>query len=121
MTRTRGASRSMTHFRSNHSQSRNRWGTYLVEPTAGRPSMFVPDLLKGKRILVTGGGTGLGKSMGRRFLELGAELVICGRRRSALEETTAEFQAAFPGRGSSHASDMRDADASGTMLRRICA
>ena len=31
--------------------------------------MFTPDLLGGKRILVTGGGTGLGKSMSRRFLE----------------------------------------------------
>ncbi|HER27647.1 MAG TPA: short-chain dehydrogenase, partial [Rhodospirillales bacterium] len=34
--------------------------------------MFLPDLLKGKRILVTGGGTGLGKIMTRRFMELGA-------------------------------------------------
>ena len=42
--------------------------------------MFRSDLLKGKRILVTGGGTGLGKSIGRRYLELGAQLVICGRR-----------------------------------------
>ena len=33
--------------------------------------MFKPDLLKGAHILITGGGTGLGKSMGRRFLELG--------------------------------------------------
>ena len=37
--------------------------------------MFRDDLLDGKRILVTGGGSGLGKSMGRRFLELGANLV----------------------------------------------
>ena len=42
--------------------------------------MFRDDLLKGKKILITGGGTGLGKAMGRRYLELGAELVICGRR-----------------------------------------
>ena len=48
--------------------------------------MFLPDLLKGKRILITGGGTGLGKSMGKRFVELGAELVICGRREKVLEE-----------------------------------
>ncbi len=41
--------------------------------------MFRSDPLAGKRVLVTGGGTGLGKSMGRRFLELGAELVIRGR------------------------------------------
>ena len=38
------------------------------------------NLLAGKRILVTGGGSGLGAAMGRRFVELGAELIICGRR-----------------------------------------
>ena len=42
--------------------------------------MFQPDLLKGKRILVTGGGTGLGRSMAQRYLELGANVIICGRR-----------------------------------------
>ena len=39
--------------------------------------MFRNDLLQGKRILITGGGTGLGKSIGQRYLELGARLVIC--------------------------------------------
>src|SRR5258706_244734 len=38
--------------------------------------MFRPDLLKGKKALVTGGGTGLGKSIGRRYLELDAVLNI---------------------------------------------
>ena len=42
--------------------------------------MFEKNLLANKRILVTGGGSGLGAAMGRRFVELGAELVICGRR-----------------------------------------
>lgn len=41
--------------------------------------MFKPELLKGRNVLITGGGTGLGKSIGRRYMELGAELVICGR------------------------------------------
>ena len=62
--------------------------------------MFRADLLQGKRVLVTGGGTGLGKSMGRRFLELGAELVICGRREAVLEETVAEFPTDYLGRAS---------------------
>ena len=47
--------------------------------------MFEKDLLAGKRILVTGGGSGLGAAMGRRFVELGAELIICGRRLELLE------------------------------------
>ena len=55
--------------------------------------MFQSDLLKGKRVLITGGGTGLGKSMGRRMIELGAELMICGRRAQVLEDTAKETQA----------------------------
>jgi NAD(P)-dependent dehydrogenase (short-subunit alcohol dehydrogenase family) len=54
--------------------------------------MFKDDLLKDKKILVTGGGTGLGKSIGRRYLELGAELVICGRRKEVLDATAEEFR-----------------------------
>ena len=43
--------------------------------------MFTQNLLAGRRILVTGGGTGLGKSMAARFLQLGADVHICGRRK----------------------------------------
>ncbi|GAB4370030.1 MAG: SDR family oxidoreductase [Kiloniellaceae bacterium] len=71
--------------------------------------MFQSDLLQGKRILITGGGSGLGKSMGRRVLELGATLVICGRRETVLEETRAEFDADFPGRTRAIPCDLRDA------------
>ena len=53
--------------------------------------MFKDDLLKGKRILVTGGGTGLGKEMSRYFLKYGAEVLICGRRVGVLEETAKEL------------------------------
>lgn len=70
--------------------------------------MFQSDLLKGKRILVTGGGTGLGKSMGRRVLELGARLVICGRRENVLEETKGAFDTDFPGRTRAISCDLRD-------------
>ena len=47
--------------------------------------MFEKGLLAHKRILVTGGGSGLGAAMARRFAELGAELIICGRRLELLE------------------------------------
>lgn len=53
--------------------------------------MFQPDLLQDKVVLVTGGGTGLGRAMGERFVELGAKLVITGRRESVLEETAREL------------------------------
>ena len=49
--------------------------------------MFKNDLLKGKRILVTGGGTGLGKEMASHYAEHGADLYICGRREGVLKET----------------------------------
>ena len=57
--------------------------------------MFEKSLLAGKRILVTGGGSGLGAAMGRRFVELGAELIICGRRLELLEATAAQLRGDF--------------------------
>jgi NAD(P)-dependent dehydrogenase (short-subunit alcohol dehydrogenase family) len=78
--------------------------------------MFLPDLLKGKTILVTGGGTGLGKAMGTRFLELGADLVICGRREEVLKATAAELGATYRGRVSYHVCDIRDAAAVQAMV-----
>ena len=58
--------------------------------------MFQPDLLRNKRILITGGGTGLGKAMAHRFLQLGATVYICGRRKEVLEKTAAELSAHGP-------------------------
>lgn len=54
--------------------------------------MFHRDLLQQKRILITGGGTGLGKGMALRFLELGATVYICGRREEVLKTTTGELK-----------------------------
>ncbi|WP_374653601.1 SDR family oxidoreductase [Dongia sp.] len=71
--------------------------------------MFRDDLLAGKRILITGGGTGIGLSIGRRYLSLGAELVICGRREQVLAEAAEELQRDTGGRVSFKACDIRDA------------
>ncbi len=83
--------------------------------------MFEANLLKDQRVLITGGGTGLGKSMGRRMLEFGAELVICGRRAAVLEETAAEFDKDFPGRTAWHRCDIRDAQAIEALLDAVWA
>ncbi|PSR33719.1 MAG: 2,4-dienoyl-CoA reductase [Sulfobacillus benefaciens] len=56
--------------------------------------MFQQDLLKGKVILITGGGTGLGKAMAGRFGQLGADLAIIGRRTDVLKNTAEELEAA---------------------------
>lgn len=53
--------------------------------------MLKPDTLKGKTIIVTGGGTGLGKSMSRYFLELGANVIITSRKKEVLEHTAGEL------------------------------
>jgi NAD(P)-dependent dehydrogenase (short-subunit alcohol dehydrogenase family) len=60
--------------------------------------MFTDGLLRGRRILVTGGGTGLGKGMAEKFLALGAELYICGRRKSVCETTAAELTGKYGGK-----------------------
>jgi NAD(P)-dependent dehydrogenase (short-subunit alcohol dehydrogenase family) len=80
--------------------------------------MFEKSLLKDKRILVTGGGSGLGAAMGRRFLELGAELLICGRRRELLEATAAEMRAAG-GKVGAIACDIRDGASVDAMMDEI--
>ena len=54
--------------------------------------MFKEDLLKGKTIIVTGGGTGLGKSMAARFGELGANLVIASRREQVIQDAADELR-----------------------------
>jgi NAD(P)-dependent dehydrogenase (short-subunit alcohol dehydrogenase family) len=56
--------------------------------------MFQPELLAGRRILVTGGGSGLGAAMAARFAELGASLLLCGRRAEVLQATAATLRAA---------------------------
>src|ERR1700690_1975172 len=71
--------------------------------------MFQNDLLQGKRILITGGGTGLGKAAAQRFLELGAEVYICGRRHDVLAATEQELRERTGGTIHSRPCDVRDA------------
>ncbi|MFN3851239.1 MAG: SDR family oxidoreductase [Spirosomataceae bacterium] len=64
--------------------------------------------LEGKVIVVTGGGTGLGKSMSKYFLELGAKVVITSRKLPVLEETAHELETATGGKVLPIACDVRD-------------
>src|SRR6266699_3322223 len=81
--------------------------------------MFEKNLLAGKRILVTGGGSGLGASMGRRFLELGAELVICGRRLELLEATAGQLRGDTGGKVTPVRCDVRDGGAVDAMMEEV--
>jgi NAD(P)-dependent dehydrogenase (short-subunit alcohol dehydrogenase family) len=70
--------------------------------------MFKSDLLAGQRILITGGGTGIGLSIGRHFLTLGAEIVICGRRENVLAETAEKLMQETGGKVTYKPCDVRD-------------
>lgn len=83
--------------------------------------MFKPGLMKGQRILVTGGGTGLGLVMGEAFLALGADLYICGRREAVLQEAARELQARHGGRVVAVGCDLRSAESVEQMVGRIWA
>ena len=77
--------------------------------------MFAKDLLRGKRILITGGGTGLGKGMTRLFVDLGATVYICGRREDILRATAKEIGSAVH----AHTCDVRDLGAVEALIDTI--
>jgi NAD(P)-dependent dehydrogenase (short-subunit alcohol dehydrogenase family) len=73
-------------------------------------SPFVGDLLRGKRILITGGGTGLGRGVARHFVKHGAQVHIWGRRSSVLAEAVTEISDGAAGLAHSQTVDVRDSD-----------
>ena len=81
--------------------------------------MFQTDLMQGQRILVTGGGTGLGKEMAARFVELGAEVIICGRRKSVCDATAFELADKTGGQVTSYGVDIRNPAAVDEMIADI--
>jgi len=83
--------------------------------------VFEKALLAGKRVLITGGGTGLGRSIGRRYVELGADLVICGRRDTVLAATAKEIASELGARIETHVCDVRSADAVEAMMESVFA
>jgi NAD(P)-dependent dehydrogenase (short-subunit alcohol dehydrogenase family) len=81
--------------------------------------MFSSDLLQGKTALITGGGTGLGKAMAKRYLELGAKVYICGRREDVLQSTCRELAAATGGSIEGFPCDVRDQAAVDQSIGRV--
>ncbi len=84
-------------------------------------SMFKEGLLKGKRVLVTGGGTGLGEVMSEAYAALGATVYICGRRASVLEETAKKISGETGAKVKGIACDIRVAEAVDDMIAQIWA
>src|SRR3954453_13836211 len=81
--------------------------------------MFQTDLLQDKVILVTGGGTGLGRAMGERFLELGAKLAICGRRQEVAEQAATDMARRSGGETFAARCDVRQADQVEAMMNAV--
>ncbi|WP_220463952.1 SDR family oxidoreductase [Adhaeribacter radiodurans] len=79
--------------------------------------MLKENALKGNTIIITGGGTGLGKSMAQVFLQLGAQVVITSRKLEVLEQTAAELHERTGGIIVPIACDVRDYQAVETMLQ----
>src|SRR5258708_39241937 len=83
--------------------------------------MFQNDLLQSKRIMITGGGSGLGTDPAHRFVGLGAEVHICGRRQEVLAATEKELRERTGGKIHSHPCDVRNAAAVEEMIAAIWA
>jgi NAD(P)-dependent dehydrogenase (short-subunit alcohol dehydrogenase family) len=86
--------------------------------------MFRPGLMTGQRVLITGGGTGLGKVMAEACVALGAEVYICGRRGGVLEEAAKTMTGEFGeggGRCTGIACDIRVPEAITDMMDQIWA
>jgi NAD(P)-dependent dehydrogenase (short-subunit alcohol dehydrogenase family) len=84
-------------------------------------TMFKDGLLKGKRILVTGGGTGLGEVMTEAYAQLGATVYICGRRAAVLDETAKKIADKTGAKVKGIACDIRVAEAVDDMIAQIWA
>jgi len=80
--------------------------------------MLRDDALKGKTIIITGGGTGLGRSMGTYFLKLGANLVITSRKLDILKQAAEEMEAETGGKVIAIACDVRKYEEVETMLKQ---
>ena len=74
------------------------------------PEVFPAGLLDGAHVVVTGGGSGLGRSIARRCAAVGARVSVIGRRRGRLDETVALLSDAG-GTAAAASADLKDADA----------
>ncbi|HWC81706.1 MAG TPA: SDR family oxidoreductase [Pseudonocardiaceae bacterium] len=82
-------------------------------------SPFATDVLAGKRILITGGGTGLGRGVAAHLVAHGAEVHLWGRREAVLAEAAAEASASRPGTVHPHTVDVRQFDQVDSAMERI--
>jgi len=78
------------------------------EQLAAEPTVYAPDLLKGKRLLVSGGGSGMGRGTAFLAMRLGAEVIICGRDEEKLARASADAERLLGRPIEYHAMTIRD-------------
>ncbi|KLO57669.1 short-chain dehydrogenase [Delftia tsuruhatensis] len=83
--------------------------------------MFEANLFQGQRVLITGGGTGLGLAMAAKLAELGAELHLCGRRHSVVQQACELLNNDTGAQAFAHELDIRQHEAVHTVIDRIWA
>src|ERR1700722_17644817 len=79
-----------------------------MSPEGERSEIFAPGLLRGQVVLVTGGGTGLGKATALELARCGARVTIAGRREEVLGEAAAEISAVTGGEVGTASGDIRE-------------
>jgi NAD(P)-dependent dehydrogenase (short-subunit alcohol dehydrogenase family) len=83
--------------------------------------MFEANLFQGQRVLVTGGGTGLGLAMAAKLAELGAEVHLCGRRLAVVQQACDRLREELGARAFAHELDIRQPEAVNAVVDRIWA
>lgn len=90
----------------------------MTRPEPDPLAVLAPDANEGKHVLVTGGGTGIGRAVAHAFVRTGAAVAICGRRPEPLEATRAELEA-IGGRCVAISCDVREPDRVASMLDAV--
>ena len=94
------------------------WGLSDDE-LASKPTVYHPDLMKGRRVLITGGGSGMGRAMAFLFARLGATVIIAGRREDKLSETAASIREKVGAEVDWKTASMRDAEQVDSLLDHV--
>jgi len=86
-----------------------QWGLTVAE-LATHPTVYASDALKGQNVLISGGGSGMGRATAVLAVRLGAEVMICGRDKAKLDLAASEIQAATGKTIVTHSMSIRDPD-----------
>ncbi len=92
---------------------------YSDEQLAALPTVYAPGLFAGQRVLVSGAGSGIGKSIAYLYARLGARLVICGRKPEALESTAQRLRALGSPEVLVQATNIRDAESVDALMDAV--